>query len=43
MKCFKMMGEEIKRNKAKKLNGVKIQELLRKMQAEKNERYQYFG
>lgn len=42
-KYFKMMNKEIKKNKAEKLNDAEIQELLRKMQAEKNERDQYFG
>ncbi len=42
-KYFKMMNKEIKKNKAEKLDAAEIQKLLRSMQAEKNERYQYFG
>jgi len=42
-KYFEMMIKEIRKNKAEKLDAAETQELLRKLKAEKDYRYQYFG
>ncbi len=40
---FEEQKRNIRKNKAEKLNATETQELLKRMRAEKNYRYQYFG